>query len=305
VLSVLLALSLAAPSSVWVAERASEDPRCTGAALATAIQALLPETEVRVGAPPAPTGLQVTLTESPQGFTLSVTGGPAPFTRVLPEKEVGQCAEAVNLSALIVSRGVDELPWRASAPEPPPEPKAEVRRPAEPSLRFATDVGIVATGIAGGISPGLTLDLGLRAGPFFFLVAGDLLLAQHPPIDTPGIDGTWVVQSDPVEAVVGASLRSGPGDGSFGLGGGAMLTSVSVQSTTLPRITPQFAAEPFVCLWLGYALRLPWHLLAGLRFEERWMPSPTRFTIEAPSTPTLESPQFSAALSLLIGRDFY
>jgi hypothetical protein len=84
-----------------------------------------------------------------------------------------------------------------------------------------------------------------------------------------------------------------------------MLTSVSVQSTSLPKKTPQFRAEPFVCLWLGYALRLPWHLLAGLRFEERWIPSPTHFTIDAPSTPPLESPKFAAALSLLIGREFF
>jgi hypothetical protein len=165
--------------------------------------------------------------------------------------------------------------------------------------------------MVGGISPGLTLDLGLRLGDVFFLLGGDLLLAQHPAIGS-GIQGNWVVQSDPVRAVVGLSLALGPGDVSLGLGGGVLLTNVSVQSTDLFHKTSGFAAEGFACLTVGYALRLPWQLLLGLRFEERWVPSPAPFTISGvpdvsgiPATLAIQTPTFAAALSLLIGREFY
>jgi hypothetical protein len=306
--ALLVALSVAPPTSVWVVDRRSDDPRCTGEALARAIRTLLPDADVRVG-PPAETttGRQVALTESPAGFTLAVSGGPAPFTRTLPENGAGQCADAVNLSALIVSRDVDELPWRPSAPPPltapPAAVAAEVKQPAQASsIGLATDVGFVATKIAGGISPGLTLDLGLRAGIVFVLLGGDLLLAQHPPIA--GTSGSYVVQSDPLRAVGGVSLRLGPGDASFALGGGALMTSVAVRAEGLFQSRSSFAAEPFACFWVGYGLRLPWQLSLALRYEERWVPSPTQFFVfGTPST--VQTPTFAGGLSLLIGREFF
>jgi hypothetical protein len=309
VLSALLALALAAPPSIWVVARASDDPRCTGEALARAVQALLPDAQVRVGARTAATDLEVELREAPGGFTLSVAGGPAPFTRELPEQGSGQCVAAVNLSALIVSRDLDELPWRASTHPPLAEAPAEPPPPArEPSTRFVADLGVVASRMAGGISPGLTLDLGLRAGLFFAALGGDLLLAQHPSITASAAEGTWVVQSDPLRAVVGLSLRFGPGNAQFGAGGGALLTSVSVRSTELFRKVSGFAAEPFLCLSAGYALALPGHLFVALRFEERWVPGPTRFFIgpgTSSSEPAVQTPTFAGALSLLVGREFF
>jgi hypothetical protein len=212
----------------------------------------------------------------------------------------------VNLSALIVSRDLEELPWRAAAPAPLAETteRAVPPSPVEAETRFVVDFGAVATRIAGGISPGLTLDVGLRAGPVFVLLGGDLLLAQHPPIA--GTSGTWVVQSDPVRLVGGASLRLGPGDASFGLGGGAQFTTVSVQSTPFYNLQSRTVVEPFACVTVGYALPLPWHLLAALRFEERWVPSPTTFFVFAlPSNLDLQTPTFAGAVSLVVGREFF
>jgi hypothetical protein len=297
--SVVLALAAAVPL-VWVGERASDDARCTGDAVAKAIQALVPETEVKVGQRAGDPDVQVELAESAQGFSLSVSGGRAPFTRLLPETGK-QCVEAVNLTALIVSRYLDELPWRATSPPP----VVEVRRPPPPPpTKVVADFGLIASQIAAGLSPGLTLDLGLRKGVVFALLGGDLVLDQHPPVIAGGNDGSYLVQSDAVRAMAGLALPLGPGAVSLEAGGGVFVTSVSVVSGVLFQKNPQSAAEAFASLRVGYGLELPGKLLLALRYEERWVPSPTSFEVY-PGISTVQSPKISGALSLVIGREFF
>ncbi len=187
--------------------------------MASALRARLPGVELREGRPVQSTEAYLSLEAAGRGWALVVSApGQVPLRRALGA--VNDCAAFSEEAALIADRYLQSIDWNTAPAEvnrlPPPEPP--------PPLRPLLEVGGGAELGLSGITPGGSLQVGLRRGPWqvevgaFFLGTGRLTLSTTTP------SGATLTQvSTAAQLAVGRLLPLGPLKVRLELVGGAEL----------------------------------------------------------------------------------
>jgi hypothetical protein len=294
--SLALLLAVSAPT-LWLKVDVGPDSPCRVEALAAALRVQRPDTGLALGSRPNAFDLEADLTESSGTLTLTVRGPGKPLTRVLPAPSA-TCEETLQTAALMIDRYLDEL--HADAEEAHIEHL--VRGPG-PRLQLLFGPSVAQA--PAGLSPGLTLELDLRSRLFLLSLGGEASLSQKKAIAS--FDGAYDLTPAAAWLAAGVAPRLGPGrvlvQASFGL----TLLWVGIQSSLSPPLPHQHggnAVDPFLGLRAGYAFDLPARFSLVLRYEERFVPAPTTFSVDGyPGSVSVRS--FSGDLALMAGYAFF
>jgi hypothetical protein len=296
--SVWLALLLAAspePVTLWLRGDLPADSPCRLESLSAAIRAQRPDALLALGARSKPTDLEAVLSESGGTLTLTVSGPGKPLSRVLPVPG-DDCIEATHTAALMIDRYLDDLNENAE------EARIDgLSSSSGPTSAFTVSLGPSVVQAPAGLSAGLVLEVDQRFGLLLLSLGGELNLSQQKAASA--VSGLYELQPAAAWLAVGVAPRLGPGrlvaQGSLGLS----LLWVTIGQTTPPTYQKQQAsgADLFAGLRLGYVLDLPARFSLALRYEERWVPSPTPFSVEGYPGDSVSVRTFSGDLALLVG----
>jgi hypothetical protein len=289
-------LQAASPSTttLWLRADFPQGSSCHVAALTSAIRAQRPEVVVALGARPGPSDLEAELTQGTTAISLSIRGRGKPLRREIPL--TGEdCDESLQTAALMIDRYLDELNQN---PEETPIEGLTTSTPTSHAFTVALGPSVVQA--PAGLSPGLVLEVDLRLGLFSLALGGELNLPQHEAATE--VTGTYDVSPAAIWLAAGVTPQLGPGRLVAQASLGLSLLWVSIGQTTPPTYEQQqgSAADPFVGLRLGYVLDLSARFSLGLRYEERWVPSPTTFSVFGYSG-SVSVRAFSGDLALLVG----
>jgi hypothetical protein len=296
VLAASLALVLGTSPTLWLRVEVSPESPCRVEALAAAVRLQHPDVALSLGKRPSASDLEAEIVESTATFTLTVRGQGKPLSRLLPSPGTS-CSETMQTAALMIDRYLDEL--HANAEE---ARVADLVRAAGPQLSLLLGPSLVQA--PAGLDFGLTVEVDFRVGLLLLSLGGEGNLAQTKSITafggyhlTPA--ATWLA--------AGVAPRLGPGrllfQGSFGLS----LLWVSVQSdlSHVPHEHNGNAVDPFVGLRVGYVLDLPARFSLALRYEERFVPAPTTFSVEGYPGYSVSVRSFSGDVALMVGYAFF
>jgi len=292
----LAVLLTAAPAQPTLFLQVSVDPAspCRVEGLAAAVRALRPEASVAVGPRPLVIDLDAEISERAGTLTLTVRGKGKPLARALPPPGT-TCQATMETAALMIDRYLDEL-------NEGEEVRIEELGGPSPAKRdTALDVLIGASVVQApaGLSPGVDLAFAFRLGLFEMSLGGEINLAQNEAAT--GVSGSYHLQPAAVWLGAGVAPRVGPGrlvaQTSFGLS----LLWVNIESAdALFQKQQGHAVDPFAGLSVGYVLDLSTHFSLALRYEERWVPAPTSFSIEGfPGSVSVR--EFAGDLALMAG----
>jgi hypothetical protein len=292
----LLAWILAAsPGSVrlWLQAELSPESPCRLESLAAAIRAQRPDALISSGARSKPTDLEVDLTENGGTLSLTVRGQGKPLSRPLPSPGA-DCVETLQTAALMIDRYLDELN------EHPEDAPIEGLSTSRATTAFTVSLGASVVQAPAGLTPGLVLEVDLRLGLLALALGGELSLPQHEAATA--VTGTYDLSPAAAWLSAGVAPRLGPGRLLAQASLGLSLLWVTIGPTTPPTYQQQQAnaADPFVGLRLGYVLDLPARFSLAVRYEERWVPAPTTFSVEGyPGSVAVRA--FSGDLAVLAG----
>jgi hypothetical protein len=296
--SLWLAWILAAspePVTLWLRADLGAQSPCHLASLAAAIHSQRPDARVAIGTRSLPSDLEAELTAHGSELWLTVRGQGKPLSRVLPPPG-NDCVETVQTAALMIDRYLDELN----------ESTEEARiggLTGAPKARGILSLGPSVVQTPAGLSAGLTLEFDLRLGLLLLSVGGEVNLPRNEAATTT-VTGTYKLQPAATWIAAGVGPRLGPGRLAAQASLGLSLLWVTIGPTTPPTYQQQQAntADPFLGFRLGYVLDLPANFNVSLRYEERWVPAPTTFSVEGyPGSGSVSVRAFSGDLALLVG----
>jgi hypothetical protein len=298
VLAGVLAMLVGANApTLWLRVDVAPGSPCRAETLAAAIRADRPDAALQTGPAPNPGDLEADFTEAGGSLSLRIRGGNGePLTRTLPPPGES-CQEAIQTAALMIDRYLGELYAEPEVSQP-----ASSTSPNGKTLVVRLGPSLVQAPFAW--APGLMLEASLGIGILWLSLGGEANLAQSEAVgaEAPGVD----YRVHPAAAWLGAGVAPVLGPGrlfaqvTFGL---SMLWAKTTGSG-LFQTGQGFTADPYLGLCGGYALDLPLHLSLTLRYEERWVPAPSPFSVEG--APGSVSPrQFSGDLALLLGYAFF
>ncbi len=295
-LAACVALVLGATQpTLWLQVEVGPDSPCRVDGLAAAVHLQHPDVALSLGKRPSASDLEAEITESAATLTLTVRGQGKPLSRVLPTPGTS-CSETLQTAALMIDRYLDEL--HANAEE---ARVADLVRGAGPQLSLLLGPSLVQA--PAGLDFGLTVELDFRVGLLLLSLGGEGNLAQTKSITA---FGSYDLTPAATWLAAGVAPRLGPGrlllQGSFGLS----LLWVSVQSdlSHLPHEHDGNAVDPFVGLRVGYVLDLPARFSLALRYEERFVPAPTTFSVEGYAG-SVSVRSFSGDVALMAGYAFF
>jgi hypothetical protein len=285
--------------SLWLDLEVDSASPCHADGVAAAIRGLRPDLVVKIGQRTSASDLQVLFVERNGSLSLSILGPGKPLNRDLPPASAS-CADASQTAALIVDRYLDEFYATGAEAQAASTSAGEGPRL---SLQLGPSLVQMPTGLSLSISPGLILELDLRLGLAWFSLGGEANLPSNG-IVAQGLDGSYHVQPAAAWIAAGIALPLGPGRLVLQASLGLDLLWVGIQSS-LHQETPSNRADPYAGLVGAYLLDLPSHFSAGLRFEERFVPSPSVFAVEGVANSTsVTARRFTADLALLAGYTF-
>jgi hypothetical protein len=303
VLATSLALVLTASpeaATLWLQVDVGPESPCRVEALASAILVQRPDASLAMGKRPRDTDLAALLVESSGTLTLTVRGQGKPLSRALPPAG-STCQETLQTAALMIDRYLDEL--HASGEEARIE---ELRSASAPHLTLALGPSVVQAPF--GLSVGLILEVDLRLGLLLLSLGGEANLSQSrtvtQTVQARTVQFTYDAQPAASWLAAGIAPRLGPGrfvaQASFGLS----LLFVTAQSQALFQKRQGNAVDPYFGLRVAYAVDLPAQFSLALRYEERWVPSPTSFSVEGFAA-AFPARRFSGDLALMAGYTFF
>ena len=280
------------PVTLWL--RADLEPQspCHLESLAAAIHSQRPDARLAIGTRSLPSDLEAELTTRGSELWLTVHGQGKPLSRVLPPPG-NDCVETVQTAALMIDRYLDEL--NESTEEAHIEGLA-----AAPKARGILSLGPSVVQTPAGLSPGLMLEFDLRLGLLLLSLGGEVNLRRSEAETT--VTGTYEMLPAATWISAGVAPKLGPGRLAAQASLGLSLLWVTIGPTTPPTYQKQQAntADPYLGLRLGYVLDLPANFNIALRYEERWVPAPTTFSVEGyPGSVSVRA--FSGDLALMVG----
>jgi hypothetical protein len=293
--SLWLAWILAAspnPVTLWLRADLGPQSPCHLESLAAAIHSQRPDAQLAIGTRSLPTDLEAELTTRGSELWLTVHGRGKPLSRALPPPG-NDCVETVQTAALMIDRYLDELN------ESTEEARIE-GLVAAPKARGILSLGPSVAQTPAGWSAGLTLEFDLRLGLLLLSLGGEVNLPLNEA--AAAVNGTYNLQPAATWISVGVAPRLGPGRFAAQASLGLSLLWVTIGDTNPPTFQQQQAntADPYLGLRLGYVLDLPANFNVALRYEERWVPAPTTFSVEAyPGSVSVRA--FSGDLTLMVG----
>jgi hypothetical protein len=269
----LLSAALSATPTIWLQVDVGPDSPCRLDALAAAIRLQRPDVALQNGKPPSGSDLEVHLVDRGGTLTFSVRGPGRPLTRELPPPGA-TCQEALQTAALMIDRYLDEL---NNGEE---ETRIGVLDPSAPHLGFAVGPSVVQAPF--GLSLGLTVELDLRLGLLLLSLGGEANLRQSRTVAENMQNVQFIYDALPAASWVSAGVAPGLGPGRLVMAAalGLSLLFVTAQSPELFQQQQGSAADPYLALRVAYVLDLPDHFGLALRYEERWVPAPTSFSVE-------------------------
>jgi hypothetical protein len=202
---------------------------------------------------------------------------------------------------LIVDRYLDE--FYATAEETAIAP-TETRDWPSLTLQLGPSLVQMPSGLSASVSPGVLLALDLRLSSLLMSLGGEANLPGTGAV-VPGMAGTYHVQPADAWLAAGFAPHLGPGRLALQASFGLALLWVRIE-TSLHQEAPANRADPYFGLVGAYSLDLPAHFSLGLRFEERFVPSPSVFAVEGvPGSTSVTARRFTADLALLAGYTFF
>jgi hypothetical protein len=284
--------------TLWLRADFPQGGSCHLETLTSAIHAQRPDVALVLGQPPGTADLQATLTESATTLTLTMQGRGKPMRREL-QLAGEDCGDALQTAALMIGRYLDEI---AESSE---EARIEGLSGSPGSrVSLLLTLGGSVVRAPAGWTPGLILETDLSVGWLLFSLGGEINLAQTES-DT-SLTGTYRLLPVAAWLSAGVAPRLGPGRILAQASGGLSLMFVTIGPTTPPTFQQQrvTGVDPYLGLRVGYLLDLPWKFSLTLRYEERWVPAPTTFSVEGyPGSVSVRA--FSGDVALLIGYTFF
>jgi hypothetical protein len=284
------------PVTLWLRADLPPESPCRLESLSAAIKAQRPDALLALGARSKPTDLEALLAQSGATLTLTVRGPGKPLSRLLPSPG-SDCLEAVHTAALMIDRYLDDLNENAE------EARIEgLSSSSGVEGAFTVSLGPSVVQGPAGLSAGLVLEIGQRLGLLLLSLGGELNLSQQKKVTAAGVIGSYDLLPAAAWLAAGIAPRLGPGRLVAQASLGLSLLWVTIGQTTPPTFQQQRASgvDPFAGLRLGYALDLSAKFSLALRYEERWVPSPTSFFVEGyPGSVSVRT--FSGDLALLVG----
>jgi hypothetical protein len=155
-----------------------------------------------------------------------------------------------------------------------------------------------------GLSAGLMLQADLRLGLLLLSLGGELNLSQSKPIGPEVPDGTYTAHPGASWLAAGIAPRLGSGhlfvQASFGLS----FLWIRAQAPSLFQEQQGQSADPYLGLCGGYLIDLTSQFGMAVRYEERWIPSPSVFAVENAAS-TVSVRRFLGDLALLASYAFF
>jgi hypothetical protein len=286
------------PVTLWLRADIPTGSSCHLESLTTAIRAQRPDVTIALGQRLNSTDPQAILTQGATTLTLSVQGKGKPLRREIPL--AGEdCGDALQTAALMIERYLDEL---ADSTEEASIEGLSGTHGAPPSFFLAVGASVVQA--PAGWTPGVILEADLSVGWLLFSLGGEINLSQHQADKS--VSGTYDILPAAVWVAAGIGPRLGPGRLIVQASGGLSMMFVTIGQTTPPTFQQQqgSTADGFLGLRAGYILDLPAKFNLELRYEERWVPAPTIFSVEGyPGQVTMRA--FSGDVGLLVGYAFF
>jgi hypothetical protein len=295
----LLFAASSAPA-LWLVVEVPPDGPCQLDVLAAAIRGLRPDVVLQVGKRTKDSDLEAQFVERGKVLSLTVRGRGKPLSRELPPPGV-TCGEATQTAALMIDRYLAQFYGSGEEAR-----IGEMSPGLLPSLAVELGLSLVqaVSGVSPNPSPGLVLALDLRLGLLLLALGVEVNLRGSEAIGG-GVQGTYRVQPAATWLGAGVAPRLGPGRLEALATLGLSLLWVDVEAS-LHQEHAGRALDPYVGLAAAYALDLPAHFSVSLRFEERFVPSPSSFAIEGlPGAAAISMRRFTADLGLLAGYTFF
>jgi hypothetical protein len=280
---------------LWV-DVGPESP-CRVAGLAAAVRVLRPDAALVAGKRPRPSDLEADISDTSGALTLTVRGEGKPLIRSLPPAGPS-CEATVQTAALMIDRYLDELNERAEEVR-----IEELGHPSRPDLALGVSLGASVVQAPVALSPGLDLELDFRLGLALLSLGGEVNLAQSDSAAT--VSATYHLQPAALWLALGVAPRLGPGRFVAQASLGLTLVWATIESSAAPFQKQQgHAVDPFVGLRVGYVLDLPARFSLALRYEERWVPRPTAFSVEG-FAGSVSVRRFAGDLTLMAGYSLF